>query len=519
MTNAALIIFFGEGFIIFTTLLSTLLILLGLYLQKFYQKRDIKILNEILEQYAEGNFLAETRKKIVLKHNKNQFDKIKMLQKTMKEWLFNMLESEISLSKYATQLNENANLALIQMNDIGDQISQIKSNSKSISNASMENAAVSQEMQSSNDQMSNYSRDHMDITKASLITMTNSKETIIRALNGIERIESQMNTSVKKVHELEELMTHIKELTNGITSISEQTNLLALNASIESARAGEAGRGFAVVANEVTKLAAESSDLADEIRGKIAVIDQSIMGVVKEISEAVTSVLSIKEGNIEAGDSLDSIVSNAEGMLEFISKISLSIDEQLHASETLASNVVDLAEIATSSESATSKAVDDIKEQKQYTNDNAILSEDIQVVSKKLNHFVTKFDNAINLELFKIGEELAEIMKSKVINNQFLVDFSKRTGISEFYITDEKGETVLSNNPHGIGFVIENDPSTQAFVFYDILNDSNKRVSQSMMIRDIDGRSFKFIGLSRKDQKGIIQVGLAIEDILTFTSS
>jgi methyl-accepting chemotaxis protein len=311
-------------------------------------------------------------------------------------------------------------------------------------------------------------------------------------------------------------MATIKDMTNGISSISEQTNLLALNASIESARAGDAGRGFAVVANEVTKLAAESSQLAEEIRSEISVVDASIKGVVSEINASVKSINEIKSSNEEAGNSLDDIVKSAEGMLDFIKMISLSIDEQLQATETLASNVVELAEVASSSESATDHAVDDIKKHESNTSENAELSNEIHQVSQSLNAFVTKFDEAINKELFNLGEELASVMTKETINNNFLVEFSKKTGISEFYITDEKGETVLSNNPAGIGFVIENDPSTQAFVFYEILNNPSKRVAQAMTIRDIDGRSFKFIGLSRKDQKGIIQLGLALEDILTF---
>ncbi len=79
-------------------------------------------------------------------------------------------------------------------------------------------------------------------------------------------------------------------------------------------------------------------------------------------------------------------------------------------------------------------------------------------------------------------------MNDKKIDNNFLVEFSKRTGISEFYITDETGTTVLSNNPHGIGFVIENDPNTQAYVFYEILNNTNKiERNRDWLLRGLGG--------------------------------
>lgn len=127
-----------------------------------------------------------------------------------------------------------------------------------------------------------------------------------------------------------------------------------------------------------------------------------------------------------------------------------------------------------------------------------------------------KFDDALNEELFNTGEQLADLMKSIKIDNRFLEQFSRDTGISEFYITNSKGVTVLSNNPAGIGFTIEDNPESQAYPFYAILKNPKHRVSQAMKQRDIDNRFFKFVGLSRKDETGIIQMGLSLEDIMTF---
>jgi methyl-accepting chemotaxis protein len=92
----------------------------------------------------------------------------------------------------------------------------------------------------------------------------------------------------------------IGKVTETITDISSQTNLLALNATIEAARAGAAGKGFAVVANEIKELARQTATATEDIKAKIAGVQNSaggaiadiekIAGVIKEVSSIVSSI-------------------------------------------------------------------------------------------------------------------------------------------------------------------------------------------------------------------------------------
>ena len=119
-----------------------------------------------------------------------------------------------------------------------------------------------------------------------------------RAISEQATAEAQNITSM--MQELGLAAQEIGKVTETITDISSQTNLLALNATIEAARAGAAGKGFAVVANEIKELARQTAAATEDIKAKIAGVQNSagsaiadiekITGVIKEVGSIVASI-------------------------------------------------------------------------------------------------------------------------------------------------------------------------------------------------------------------------------------
>jgi methyl-accepting chemotaxis protein len=105
-----------------------------------------------------------------------------------------------------------------------------------------------------------------------------------------EKAMAQAQTISTIMAELGRAAQEIGKVTETITDISAQTNLLALNATIEAARAGTAGKGFAVVANEIKELAKQTSEATEDIKAKIAGVQNSTTGAVENI-EAITGVI------------------------------------------------------------------------------------------------------------------------------------------------------------------------------------------------------------------------------------
>ncbi|MBP5197756.1 MAG: methyl-accepting chemotaxis protein [Lachnospiraceae bacterium] len=158
-------------------------------------------------------------------------------------------------------------------------------------------------------------RNTIESTLQSAVEISNMAEssikdsmTIVKDADDIyKNAESAQNTMKEKTADIKSALlekieasksiSKINELTDNIIGIAGQTNLLALNASIEAARAGEAGRGFAVVADEIKGLAADSNEMAEQIK----TIGTQVIAVVEELAEESGKMLDYMSESNEAG--------------------------------------------------------------------------------------------------------------------------------------------------------------------------------------------------------------------------
>jgi methyl-accepting chemotaxis protein len=105
-----------------------------------------------------------------------------------------------------------------------------------------------------------------------------------------EQATGQAQTITEQMQKLGQAAQEIGHVTETITNISAQTNLLALNATIEAARAGTAGKGFAVVANEIKELARQTAEATEDIKARIAGIQNSTGTAISDIGQITTVI-------------------------------------------------------------------------------------------------------------------------------------------------------------------------------------------------------------------------------------
>ena len=94
--------------------------------------------------------------------------------------------------------------------------------------------------------------------------------------------------------------------------------------------------------------------------------------------------------------------------------------------------------------------------------------------------------------------------------NAVLAKVAEQSIISEFWVSDEGGNIENSNFPDvNFNFPTESSSNSQASSFAALLDGSESVVVQGLMERELDGKSYKYVGVSGIDKSRIVQIGIS----------
>lgn len=260
----------------------------------------LKNLDAFTRELATGNLNADIETSAKVKEINSIIESANLLKSSMKSVLSNIHTSMDELDCNMVGVDESIEECNNAVSGVSTAIDGISDGAFSMSK-SVQTTAIN--MENIGDNITNIqtsvksAKENADeVSKISTALRDNLNNLIEANRNTIE-ISQEV---VKGISESNEAVKAINMATDVITGIASQTNLLSLNASIEAARAGDQGKGFAVVASEIQTLAEQSTKSAQEIRDIISNLVQKF-GISTDLVEKIKDSITIE------GDVLDNV--------------------------------------------------------------------------------------------------------------------------------------------------------------------------------------------------------------------
>ena len=239
-------------------------------------------------------------------------------------------------------MNGISNNMINNINDISISIlnasNQLSSVSEQISERASEQAATTEEIATSMEQML-----AMINSNSQNAEMTGKAST--KSANEMKQSNEIFVQTIKSV-------SAISEKISIITEIANKTDILSINAAIEAARAGESGKGFSVVANEIRKLADKTKIASDEIT-KLSkngqdisrVAGEKLKNAIPEIIKSAELVNNIVSAGKEQQSGVENINISVQQLTEITNENSASAEEMSASAEELSAQAEQLKEL------------------------------------------------------------------------------------------------------------------------------------------------------------------------------
>lgn len=142
----------------------------------------------------------------------------------------------------------------------------------------------------------------------------------------------------------------------------------------------------------------------------------------------------------------------------------------------------------------------------------------IEASVKAAKQVVGITQEALNQKHINLTRAIAEIIKKDPtqLETANMKALAKALEVDEIHVIDEKGIAAYGTVPDFFGFDLKTNEQTNVFI--PLIEQNNGVLAQDITVRGIDQQLFQYIGVSRLDQKGIVQIGIAPKAIEKITS-
>ncbi|MGM0640714.1 MAG: methyl-accepting chemotaxis protein [Thermotogota bacterium] len=132
---------------------------------------------------------------------------------------------------------------------------------------------------------------------------------------------------------------------------------------------------------------------------------------------------------------------------------------------------------------------------------------------------VNVVEKGLNEKHLAMTQTIAFLINSnpEYLETDEMKKLAKDLNVEEIHVTDENGVIVNGNVPDFFGFDFSTSEQTQPFM--SLIDQSNGKLAQDPQERGTDGSLFQYIGVSRIDEPGIVQIGVNPQSIKDITDT
>lgn len=480
-------------------------------------------LSQALKQFNNGNFTADIKVNTRSKELLEIIMQYKVLREMLNTWIYELLHCAVAVKSSAERINgdsertsEGMQELNMSLNEINESFSETSEMLKQISSASMQ-------LSQSGSKIAGRCMDTVERIRETNDAAREGGKALVQATAAMKAMQLQMTASYQKLTHLDQVSQEIGAITKLISRISHQTNMLALNASIESARAGELGRGFGIIAHQIRKLSEETKGAANKINELIETIQQEVMITVSSMESANHKVIEGTKVIAGTNEKLEQIILTTKAALNDIENITEDAKEQSQKTDMISDSAVTVNEKSRTGTASVQEISCVMENQSDNIEKTKEATRKLLDISLNLEKVMNRFDETLGEQMLKVCAQIAALLSEKKMQNTELTgkdlsDLSGKYGLSEIHIVNEQGIIEKSNNTEILGFQFSDKKGTQTYDFLQILRNPSLRVNQKAAFRDVDGRLFKYAGVSMLNQSGIVQCGLDASKLTEFTS-
>ncbi len=234
----------------------------------------------------------------------------------------------VRVKKVATEV-DNSTVTIL------DRMTQLVESGRAQINQISEAEIEIEHLSASSQQVAERSQILYDVARVAREDANGGREAVRQAVEGMGRINENVQLTASKVQDLGERSREIDEIVNTISSIAHQTNRLALDAAIQAAMAGENGKGFGAVAADIRRLAERSKEQVGSITKIVRNVREEVGAVAISMQDTERETLSGTRLTQEAGMALGAIFSAVERQAREIENINKAATQQLQSSSAI----------------------------------------------------------------------------------------------------------------------------------------------------------------------------------------